>query len=70
MAEEVMAAMGVEVQVKQLEETKIIATTMARLKRWSLHHTVLEETNKVQHVTQLRNRSHMMSKDNEKLEMI
>ena len=70
MAEVVVAVVGVEVQVEHPEDPKTIATMAMRQKRESLHCTVLEEINKVQHVKKPRRRSCMTSEDNTSLEMI
>ena len=47
MAKEVVVTMGMEVQVEHLEDPKTTTMTMATQKRWSSHHAVLEEINKV-----------------------
>ena len=70
MAEEVMATIEAEVQAEHLEDPEMIAMTMERQKRWSLHHTMLEKINKVQHMTQSRSRLCMTAEDNANLETI
>ena len=56
--EEVMtvATTGAEVQAEHLEDLETIAMIMTKQERWSLHHIMLEEINKVQHMTQLRSK--------------
>ena len=60
----------VEVQIEHLEDPKTTVMTTARHKRWSSHHTVLEEINMVQQMTQLRSKLCTTSKDDVNLEMI
>ena len=60
----------VEVQVEHLEDPKTIAMTMTKQKRWSSHHIMLEEINKVQHMTQSRNKLYTMSDDDVNSETI
>ena len=62
MTKDVMATVGVEVQVEHLKDPKIITIIMTRQKRWNSCHIVLEEINKVQHAMQLRSRLCMMSR--------
>ena len=64
MAEVVMATVEVEVQVEHQEDPETITTAMTSQKRWSLHHTGLEEINKVQHAMQLKSKLCMTSEDN------
>ena len=70
MAEVVVAVVGLEVQAEHPEDPRITAMITTRQRRWSLHHTVPEEINKVQHMTQSRSRSCMTQEDNTSLETI